>query len=50
MAIHFNTGVTLLKAILEDLMLAEDLRLASKKEITAMKLDVVQRTGRKKDF
>jgi hypothetical protein len=28
----------------------DGLRLASKSEITAMKLDVVQRTGRKKDF
>ncbi|WP_291287927.1 nucleotidyl transferase AbiEii/AbiGii toxin family protein [Flavobacterium sp.] len=27
-----------------------ELRLASKAEITAMKLDVIQRTGRKKDF
>lgn len=35
---------------IEDVQEFDGIRLASKSEITAMKLDVVQRTGRKKDF
>lgn len=35
---------------IEEAQLFNNLRLASKAEIAAMKLDVVQRTGRKKDF
>lgn len=35
---------------IEEVQESEGIRLASKAEITAMKLDVVQRTGRKKDF
>jgi len=37
-------------AFIDDVKLFNTLRLASRSEITAMKLDVVQRTGRKKDF
>lgn len=37
-------------AFIEEAQLFGNLRLASKAEIAAMKLDVVQRTGRKKDF
>lgn len=35
---------------IDEVQLFDTLRLASKAEITAMKLDVIQRTGRKKDF
>jgi hypothetical protein len=35
---------------IDEVQVFDTLRLASKAEITAMKLDVVQRTGRKKDF
>ncbi|QSB25294.1 nucleotidyl transferase AbiEii/AbiGii toxin family protein [Flavobacterium sp. CLA17] len=35
---------------IDEVKLFNTLRLASRSEITAMKLDVVQRTGRKKDF
>jgi hypothetical protein len=35
---------------IDEIQQFDTLRLASKAEITAMKLDVIQRTGRKKDF
>lgn len=35
---------------IEDIQEFDGIRMASKSEITAMKVDVVQRTGRKKDF
>lgn len=35
---------------IDEVQVFDMLRLASRAEITAMKLDVVQRTGRKKDF
>lgn len=37
-------------AFIEEVQEFDGIRLASKSEIAAMKLDVVQRTGRKKDF
>lgn len=35
---------------IDDIVFVDDIRLASQKEIIAMKLDVILRTGRKKDF
>ncbi len=37
-------------AFIDDVTLIDDIRLASVEEIIAMKLDVIQRGGRKKDF
>ncbi|MBS7231341.1 nucleotidyltransferase AbiEii toxin of type IV toxin-antitoxin system [Flavobacterium chryseum] len=37
-------------AFIDEVKLFGTLRLSSRREITAMKIDVVQRTGRKKDF
>lgn len=37
-------------SFIDEVKLFDTLRLASRSEITAMKLDIVQRTGRKKDF
>lgn len=35
---------------IDDLVLQDGVRLASTKEIASMKMDIIQRTGRKKDF